>query len=556
MLTRAAWAKVLLPVKSAASSAGVGSLISPCVFTKAPLQPAAFSTISTTLPQCSGFAASQLMSSTARVVQTKGPTLALKAQISGIQRATSSSARRYCTQQASKPAAEGGALGWVQMLAGLGVFLAADKALKMGAAEAGISFPAPLIGMFGILTTLTGLSAAGMQGSSDAIIAAFRPALVWLQRWLPMFYVAPLVVLPVAAANLDPSDLAKLAGIVVLGLPFSLYSTAALVLLIRSISKTTLGPIPPTAPMTPYTPMHLYGWLVAAAAGLGGVLMISPGTIVDIPLKGPTDIQSASGTLFLMGATVAGLVFGSVPPTALAKVMPHPVVTTALCANIACLVVGVASGGSYFDGMKKYLTKGANGAELGAGDVLMSFLGVVILSFGFHIYGQRALLHRHFAEVIGCAVGSAFISMIGTCAVGRLLQLPPDMSLAAAPRAVTVALALPIAENIGVPAEYLPVTAAAVVATGLLGAATCQRLLNFGRIKDPVTRGMSTAGSCHGLGTAALAAKEPEALPFCALAYGLIGISGSCWASVPLVRDLMRTIAGSENSQKSASAQP
>ncbi|KAK3282421.1 hypothetical protein CYMTET_9839, partial [Cymbomonas tetramitiformis] len=173
VLTRAAWAKVLLPAKAAASSAGVGSLISPCVFTKAPLQPAAFSTITTKLPQCSGFAASQLMSSTARVVQAEGPTLALKAQVSGIQRATSSSARRYCTQQAPKPAAEGGAIGWVQMLAGLGVFLAADKALKMGAAEAGISFPAPLIGMFGILTTLTGLSAAGMQGSSDAIIATF-----------------------------------------------------------------------------------------------------------------------------------------------------------------------------------------------------------------------------------------------------------------------------------------------------------------------------------------------------------------------------------------------
>ena len=40
------------------------------------------------------------------------------------------------------------------------------------------------------------------------------------------------------------------------------------------------------------------------------------------------------------------------------------------------------------------------------------------------------------------------------------------------------------------------------------------------RYDDPITRGLSTAGSAHGLGTAALAAAEPEALPFCALAYG------------------------------------
>lgn len=103
---------------------------------------------------------------------------------------------------------------------------------------------------------------------------------------------------------------------------------------------------------------------------------------------------------------------------------------------------------------------------------------------------------------------------------------------------------MPIASQLGAPTELIPVTAAAVVLTGLIGAATAQKLLDSGKFKDPVTRGLSTAGSAHGLGTAALAAAEPEALPFCALAYGLIGIAASSWCAVPAVRALLRGLAG------------
>ena len=134
---------------------------------------------------------------------------------------------------------------------------------------------------------------------------------------------------------------------------------------------------------------------------------------------------------------------------------------------------------------------------------------------------------------------------------------------------------MPIAAQLGAPAELIPVCAAAVVLTGLLGAALAQKLLDAGKFKvrrptlkpdlarptrspahrhlariacrawqDPITRGLATAGSAHGLGTAALAAAEPEALPFCALAYGLIGIAASSWVAVPPVRIGLAKLAG------------
>ena len=54
---------------------------------------------------------------------------------------------------------------------------------------------------------------------------------------------------------------------------------------------------------------------------------------------------------------------------------------------------------------------------------------------------------------------------------------------------------------------------------------------------------MATAGSAHGLGTAALAAKEPETLPFCAITQALVGIASCCLALIPPVRALMLAIA-------------
>lgn len=68
-----------------------------------------------------------------------------------------------------------------------------------------------------------------------------------------------------------------------------------------------------------------------------------------------------------------------------------------------------------------------NPAAMGGGDVLMSFLGIVILSFGFKIFGQRALMKRHAPEILGSASLSAAFSMFATAAVARALDLAPGM---------------------------------------------------------------------------------------------------------------------------------
>lgn len=429
----------------------------------------------------------------------------------------------------------GGALkSWAQFGLSLGAFVAADQLLKKSLKEAGVTFPASLVGMFGILVGLLGLAAAGRLAAAETVIGAASPAMAWVQRYLPVFYTPPLIVLPLAIQNMSSSDLMYVGGILLVGMPASCLFAASLVLGIRRLTGVAMLPISPGVPPTPFGIVHMVGCALVAAAGALGLTVAER----DSPAA------AAGGGLFLAAATVGGLIFGSVPPAVIAPYLPHPVVACVVFAQAGCAIAGQLSGRGYWAELKGFLTKGKDGALPGPGDLLMGFLGVVVLTFGFQIFSQRALLRRHAGEVLGCAALASLASMAFTCVAGRALGLPADLSLAIAPRSVTVALAMPIAEQLGTPEHLIAITASSVLVTGLVGAMGVQRLLTIFGFADPLSRGLATASSCHGFGVAALAATEPQAMPMAALGYGLTGIAASLWVAVPPVRDALRTFAG------------
>lgn len=404
-------------------------------------------------------------------------------------------------------------------LALVGTLFACDRALQLGAMRVGLAFPPALIGMLGIVAGLSALSATA-PNAAERIQRAAAPGLDWVSRWLPLFYVPSLVVLPLAVRGIPGADLAKMLAVVVFGMPATLIVTAAVTVAIRNAAKTPLGPPPPADAPAPFSRRHYVGWgAVAAASGAALVFggASAPGPVVPA---------------FLLASTILGYLGGVASPPRFRSAI-HPVISCAAAANVAVALAGVATGSGYDAALSSYLTKGAAGAAFGAGDVLMSLLGVVILSYGFRIHAQRSLIARHRLEIGGAALGSAAFSMFATAAAARqILGLSPEISRALVPRSVTVALALPIAQTLGAPAS---ITAAGVVLTGLLGANCAQALLDAAGYKDPIARGLATAGAAHGLGTAALARSEPDALPFCALGYALIGVAATLLASLPPV---------------------
>jgi len=346
--------------------------------------------------------------------------------------------------------------------------------------------------------------------------------------------VPSLVMLPLAGL---PSFLetTKILGILVAGFFLSVGITGKAVLAARSVMGTEYAPtdIPESRPAPGMGYIQVWGGVTAAAFALfvvvGGAQMpAARGSFAQL-----------SSSLFLLGSTVLGYLGGLKLPADIKKVL-HPILVTSLGALLGNLALSVVSGAPFLGVLGSYKM---GLAFTGAGDVLMGMLGSVILSFAFQMYARRGLILRHAGEMIGACLASALFGMFSTAALGRLLGLKPSLVLALVPRSITVALALPIGDMLGASA-YSAITASSVVLTGLVGANFILQAVDAFGFKDPITRGIACASASHGLGTAALVSKERDALPYCAIAYGLTGILAATLASMPPIQVALAALAG------------
>lgn len=400
--------------------------------------------------------------------------------------------------------------------------------LKKAFVAAAIKFPSALFGMFCIFSVLITLDAT-VPSAATALTNFFEPALLFIQRWLPLFYVPSLVVLPLAVKDVPAASALKIGLILVGGWLATLCVAGYTAIAVRKAVKTELVEAEPMGKPSPFSVFEVWTWTA--------VLIIS----FVSALFYPTALGTSARTClpFLLAATVLGYMVGSGLPANLKKVF-HPIICCALSADLTAFAFGYFSKSGLEPVLGYYLTKASSNP--GAGDILMGFLGSVILSFSFSMFKQRKLVKRHAAEIFTSVIISTVFSLYSTALVGRLVQLEPSLTVSILPRCITVALALSIVSLFDGANSSL--TAAVVVLTGLVGANFVQATLDKLSFRDPIARGIATASSAHGLGTAALSAKEPEALPFCAIAYALNGIFGSILCSIPAVRQSLLAIVG------------
>jgi putative effector of murein hydrolase/putative effector of murein hydrolase LrgA (UPF0299 family) len=416
----------------------------------------------------------------------------------------------------------------LHLVVSLGAFLALDKFLKNVFSKYGLSFPSALFGMFLFVLLLTALSAINTDAAGK-VESFFLPANTFIQRWLPLFYVPSLVVVPLSLKRISATEGFKIGAIVVGGWACTLLVTGYTTVRVRKMVKTELLPADPVPKPAPFTSTERVCYIAIMLLGFGMALLY-PNAL------GPV---ATSASPFLLAATVVGYVLGTSLPPAV-KNWFHPMVACILTADLAAYVLGIATGKGFEVTLGEYMTK--NKESPGAGDILNGFLGSVILSFAFSVYGQRKIIRRHAAEITTAVVVASLFSMYSTASVGRLLGLLPSLTRAIIPHCVTVALALPIATLLEGGNSSL--TAATVVLTGLTGANFAQVVMDKFGFKDPIARGMATAASAHGLGTAALSRNEPEALPYCAISYALTGVASTVLVSLPPVRTSLLMIAG------------
>ncbi|KAJ0229614.1 Plastidal glycolate/glycerate translocator 1 [Hirschfeldia incana] len=414
------------------------------------------------------------------------------------------------------------------LLVSLGIILAADQFLKQAFVAASIKFPSALFGMFCIFSVLMILDSV-VPAAATGMMNFFEPAFLFIQRWLPLFYVPSLVVLPLSVRDIPAASGVKICFIIAGGWLASLCVAGFTAIAVRKMVKTEMTEAEPMSKPSPFSTLELWSWSGIFVVSFVGALFY------------PTSLGTSARTClpFLLSSTVLGYIVGTRLPSSIKKVF-HPIICCALSSVLAALAFGYASGSGLDPVLGNYLTNVAS--DPGAGDILMGFLGSVILSFAFSMFKQRKLVKRHAAEIFTSVIVSSVFSLYSTALVGRLVGLEPSLTVSILPRCITVALALSIVSLFEGTNPSL--TAAVVVVTGLIGANFVQVVLDKLRLRDPIARGIATASSAHGLGTAALSAKEPEALPFCAIAYALTGIFGSLLCSVPAVRQSLLAVVG------------
>ncbi|GLU05326.1 hypothetical protein SLE2022_224300 [Rubroshorea leprosula] len=419
--------------------------------------------------------------------------------------------------------------GILHLIVSLGILLAMDKYLEKAFVAAAIKFPSALFGMFCIFSVLMILDAT-IPSAANSFMNFFQPALLFIQRWLPLVYVPFFVVLPLSVRDIPAASGVKICFIIAGGWFATLCVAGFTAITIRKIVKTEMIDPEPMAKPSPFSPLEFWTW--------SGIFVIS----FVASLLHPTVLGSNARTYlpFLLASNVLGYMVGSRLPSDVKKVF-HPIICCTLFAELAALAFGFLSQSGLDHVLGCYLTKVSS--DPGAGDVLVGFLGSVILSFAFSMFKQRKLVKRHAAEIFTSVIISTLFSLYSTALAGRLVGLESSLTISILPRCITVALALSIVSLFE--GTNASVTAAAVVVTGLIGANFVQTMLDKLRFRDPIARGIATASSAHGLATAALSANEPEALPFCAIAYALTGIFGSLVCSVPVVRQSLLAVAGS-----------
>lgn len=216
-------------------------------------------------------------------------------------------------------------------------------------------------------------------------------------------------------------------------------------------------------------------------------------------------IYLAEQPLFFLALTLAAYLIGD---RIAARTGRHPATNPVL---IAILIVGsvlLATGTShqrYFEGAR----------------FIHVLLGPATVALALPVFRNRMLIARHWQAITLALFIGAITGIASTLVFAKMLGLSSTTIASVAPKSVTAAIAMGIAEQVG---GTPPLTAVIVIATGIIGAIMVTPLMNVLGIKDYAARGFAVGISAHGIGTARALQVNEKAGAYAALGMALNGL--------------------------------
>eukprot|EP00536_Pseudo-nitzschia_multiseries_P017284 jgi/Psemu1/224365/e_gw1.1470.11.1 len=421
------------------------------------------------------------------------------------------------------------------------LFIFTDMLIKNVFKAKGISFPSSLAGCCITAATLLALP------FHEKVYRILNPGAKLMQKFMMIFLVPNLIVLPLCGGNYSPLEMAKITTIIIGGFLFSLLSTCYSVTAVSKLFGTPNSASASTAATTTETAAVTSHAKTAAPKAFSDELTFGSRAIMVLSGIAAAFSKSAGSALAtpliafsMLAATVHNFAFGARQPKKFTKAI-HPLVSCTTLSWVWATLLGSMTGGTFTSMLQGYRVGGPLSlASSGAGDFLTFVLGPAVVSLGVSIYERRVLIKQNFKEVLTATFVSCVGGLFGTAAVVRILGLASaELRLSMLPRNITSALAVAIAEIVG---ANKSLAVAIAIVTGLIGANFGASLLDLFGIKDPVTRGLGIGSAAHGLGTAAFV-DEKDAFPFAAISMALTAICGTLLVSVPSVKAMAIRIA-------------
>jgi putative effector of murein hydrolase LrgA (UPF0299 family) len=133
---------------------------------------------------------------------------------------------------------------YVLISASAGSLLLLNEGVRQGLASLSISFPAPLAGMLLCLVCFMAGKALGGPAANavDWLIDFYAPLRDWVARWMPVFFVPSLIVLPQACAGIGTEEMCKVGFVAVKGWILTFLASVLMLASFRYFTNSNISP--------------------------------------------------------------------------------------------------------------------------------------------------------------------------------------------------------------------------------------------------------------------------------------------------------------------------
>lgn len=133
------------------------------------------------------------------------------------------------------------------------------------------------------------------------------------------------------------------------------------------------------------------------------------------------------------------------------------------------------------------------------GQLISFFLGPAVVALGVPLYRQLEEIKKRGKSLLISVLTGSVVGVISAAGIAGILGASKQVIISLAPKSVTTPIAMGITEKLG---GIPPLTAAIVIATGILGAVVGPTVLKILGVRSPTAFGLAMGTASHGIGTA------------------------------------------------------